>query len=37
MTQRHYKAGAPETYAAILGVETYVRNSGIEKPLLELG
>ena len=37
MTQRQdYKTVAPEAYAAILGVETYVRNSGIEKPLLEL-
>ena len=37
MTQRQdYKIVAPEAYAAILGVETYVRNSGIEKQLLEL-
>src|ERR1039457_637684 len=37
MTQRQdYKTVAPEAYAAMLGVETYVRNSGIEKPLLEL-
>jgi AhpD family alkylhydroperoxidase len=37
MTQRQdYKTVAPEAYAAMLGVETYVRKSGIEKPLLEL-
>ena len=37
MTQRQdYKTVAPEAYAAILGVETYVRNSGIETQLLEL-
>jgi AhpD family alkylhydroperoxidase len=37
MSQRQdYKSVAPEAYAAMLGVETYVRNSGIEKPLLEL-
>src|SRR5450759_75164 len=37
MTQRQdYKTIAPEAYAAMLEVETYVRNSGLEKPLLEL-
>src|SRR5664279_2637205 len=37
MTQRQdYKTVAPEAYAAILGVEIYVRNTGIEKPLREL-
>jgi AhpD family alkylhydroperoxidase len=37
MTQRQdYKTIAPEAYAAMLEVETYARNSGLEKPLLEL-
>jgi AhpD family alkylhydroperoxidase len=37
MTQRQdYKTVAPEAYAAMSGIETYVRKSGIEKPLLEL-
>jgi AhpD family alkylhydroperoxidase len=37
MTKRQdYKTNVPRAYAAMLGVETYVRNSGLEKPLLEL-
>lgn len=37
MTQRQdYKTVAPEAYAAMLKVETYARNSSLEKPLLEL-
>ena len=37
MTQRQdYKTIAPEAYAAMLEVETYARNSGLEKSLLEL-
>ena len=37
MTPRQdYKTVAPQAYAAMLGVESYVKNSGLEKSLLEL-
>jgi AhpD family alkylhydroperoxidase len=37
MTQRiDYKKVAPEAYKAMLGIETYVRGSGLEHSLLEL-
>ena len=37
MTQRiDYKKVAPEAYKAMLGIETYVRASGLEHSLLEL-
>jgi AhpD family alkylhydroperoxidase len=37
MTQRQdYKTIVPKAYAAMLEVETYVRNSSLEKSLLEL-
>ena len=27
---------APQAYRAMAGLETYIRNSGLEKPLVEL-
>ena len=37
MTQRiDWKTAAPQGFAAQLGLETYVRRSGLEHPLLEL-
>lgn len=37
MTQRHdYKAIVPKAYTAMLGLENYVKNCGLEKSLLEL-
>jgi len=37
MTQRQdYKAVAPKAYAALAGLEAYVRSASIEKPLIEL-
>ena len=34
--RQDYKTVAPQAYAAMLGVESYVKNSGLEKSLLEL-
>lgn len=38
MQQRiDYKQVAPDGYRMMLGLEAYVRSSGIEHPLLDLG